>query len=265
MKLTELKENYDNYLELNYNSEKTIICYKNCFKKFIKENDRIYRMSNIDLKKYFINFKNNYSQSYFNQMLSSVTILYNILKQYRKLKDIKYLKTPPKKLDILSKQEILNGLKNISNTKHQLVIKLLYVGALRISELLNLKLSDIDRRNKRIIIRNSKGNKGRYIPISDNIIEDLTQYYIKFKPNYYIFKGVNGKYSETSVRNIVKKINLKKHIYPHLLRHSSITKLIDDKHNILKVQIFAGHNTSKSTERYYHLSNESLNDMTLNL
>lgn len=266
MKMTELKENYDNYLELHYTSKNTISSYKNCFEKFTKENNRVYRMSNSDLKEYFVTFKNRYSETYFNQMLSSARIIFKILRQPQKLKGINYLKASIQEIDILTTKEIQKSLENISNIKHQLIIKLLYVGALRISELLNLELSDIDRSNNRLVIRNSKGGRGRFVPVSNNIITDLKLYYREYLPAKYIFEGrKGGKYSATSVRSVVKKLNCKKRLYPHLLRHSSLTKLVDNGHNLLKVQRFAGHTNSKSTERYYHLSNRSLEGMTLNL
>lgn len=267
MNLTELKLNYDNYLELNYTSEATISNYKRCFEKFISENSRIYRISNQDLKGYFIKFKSRYSISYYNQMLASLTIIFKILGQPFKLKEINYLKDQPKQISILSKKEITDSLNNIDNLKHKCIIKRLYLGALRISELQNIKLSDIDSKNNRINITKGKGGRGRYVPITDEDIQELYVYYKQFKPEIYLFEGrIKGKkYSQTSIRKVVQKIRSNKRIYPHLLRHTSLTNLVDLGHNHLKIMNLSGHTNPKSLERYYHLSNSALQDMNITL
>ena len=267
MNLTEINEKYDKYLSLNYTSEATIGNYKRCFKLFNADNSRIYRMSNDDLKNYFIGFKKRYSISYYNQMLASLSILFNILGQPFKLKGINYLKDIPNHVSILSKEEIVDSLSSIKNMKHRLIIKRMYLGALRISELQNIKMTDIDSENKRINITRGKGGKGRHVPITEEDIEELRVYCRQYKPTVYLFEStIKGKmYSKSSIAEVVKKIKTTKHVYPHLLRHTSLTNLIDDGHNNLKVQTFSGHATSKSLERYYHLSNTALQDMNLSL
>ncbi|MAX71820.1 MAG: hypothetical protein CMC76_12115 [Flavobacteriaceae bacterium] len=267
MKLTELFKNYDNYLELNYTSKDTISNYKSCFKKFVSSNSRIYRMSANDIETYFVNFSRKYSVSYYNQMLSSVRIIFKLLEQPQKLKNIPYKEDSKKEINILSVDEIKNSLLLIDNIKHRCIINLLYVGALRISELQNITLEDIDSENNRILIQNGKGGKSRRFPITDRDLKELRIYYKKYRPETYLFEStVKGKkYSQSSIRNVVKKIRTNKHVYPHLLRHTALTNLMDNKHNIMKVQQFAGHKSPKSTQRYYHLSKESLSDMVLTL
>ena len=101
MNLTELNKSYDRYLYLKYKSNDTICSYKNCLKKFLKENNRVYRFTNLELKEYFIDFGKKYSGSYYNQMLSSLRILYvEILKQKQKLNGIFYKKVKPKTVNI---------------------------------------------------------------------------------------------------------------------------------------------------------------------
>ena len=267
MNLTELNKKYDKYLNLNYDSKETIKNYKNCFNKFKEENSRIYRMSNDDLKDYFIGFNNRYSISYYNQMLSSIRIIFKILKQPLKLKGIIYKKDHHKEVVILSIDEIKNSLKEIRNIKHRCIINLLYIGALRISELQNIEINDIDSKNNKIRIKKGKGGKGRSIPICDADISELREYYKSYKPFRYLFEStIKGKkYSQTSIRNVVKKIKTNKRVYPHLLRHTSLTNQIDKGHNHLKIMPYSGHKSSKSLQRYYHLSDSALQDMTISL
>lgn len=268
MNLTELNKKYDRYLSLNYQSEDTISSYKNCLKKFLKERNRVYRLSNLDLKNYFVDYNNKYSVSYYNQMLSTLRILYiEILKQPQKLKGIHYKKDYPKEVVILSVSEIIESLNTIKNIKHRCIINLLYIGSLRISELQNIELDDIDSENNRIRIKKGKGGKGRNIPISDEDITELREYFKEYKPFRYLFEStIKGKkYSTSSIRNVVKKIKTNKWVYPHLLRHTSLTNQVDNKHNSLKIMNLSGHKSEKSLQRYYHLSNSALQDMTLSL
>jgi len=267
MEMTELIKSYDRYLDLNYTSKDTIDSYKNCFKKFIKSNSRIYRMSSVNLAYYFIGFGKEYSGSYYNQMLSSVRIIFKILGQPQKLKDISYKKVHQKEVIILSVDEIRNSLKEIDNIKHRCIINLLYIGALRVSELQNIEIQDIDSENNRIRIKKGKGGKGRSIPISDADILELREYYKTYKPFRYLFESTlkGKKYSQSSIRNVVKKIKTSKRVYPHLLRHTSLTNQIDKGHNHLKIMPYSGHKSTKSLERYYHLSDSALQDMTLSL
>ena len=267
MELTELNKSYDRYLELNYDSKDTISSYKNCFKKFVNSNNRIYRMSNIELKDYFIGYSKIYSASYYNQMLSSVRIIYKVLKQPQKLKGISYKKDHPKEVVILSVDEIRNSLNLIDNIKHRCIINLLYIGALRVSELQNIEIDDIDSENNKIRIKKGKGGKGRNIPISEEDVIELRHYFKQYRPFRYLFEStIKGKkYSTSSIRNVVKKIKTNKRVYPHLLRHTALTNQVDNKHNNLKIMNFSGHNNPKSLERYYHLSDSALLDMTLSL
>lgn len=267
MKLTELKSKYDNYLVLNYNSKRTVSSYQNCFERFVSDNSRVYRMSKDEIKSYLARFSQKYSVSYFNQMLSSIRIIYKLLGQPYKINGINYKKDSVKEINILSPNEIRNSFLTITNIKHRCIINLLYIGALRISELQNIKLSDIDSERKVILIHESKGGKSRRVPINERDLAELRSYYKLYRPKTYLFEGTKKgfKYSATSIRNVVNKIRTKKHVYPHLLRHTALTNLIDNGHNILQVQNFAGHSSPKSTERYYHLSDKALEGMTLTL
>lgn len=267
MDLTELNKKFDTYIKLKYTSKRTIESYQNCFYKFISENSRIYRLSKKDLKQYFIRFSEVYSTSYFNQMLATLRIVYKILNQPQKLNGISFRKDHPKEIQILTIDEIKKSLLLIDNIKHRCIINLLFIGGLRVSELQNIKIADVDSKKKRIFINRGKGGKSRYFPIDERDIKELRVYYQKHRPQTYLFENPhsNNKYSTSSIRNVVKKIKTNKHVYPHLLRHTALTELINKGHSILKVQQFAGHSTPKSTQRYYHMSDKALEDMTITL
>src|SRR5690606_14048047 len=126
---------------------------------------------------------------------------------------------------VLNKKEIELLLKNITNIKHHSVVSLLYSAGLRRSELLNLKLNDIDGENNTLLIVNGKGGKDRMTIISPKLISQLRTYYKKYRPKIYLFEGEKGgQYSATSIAKIIKtaanKAGITKNVSPHMLRHS---------------------------------------------
>jgi len=158
----------------------------------------------------------------------------------------------PKVISEIEVQKILN---EITNIKHKCIISLLYSAGLRISELLNLKLADIDSNRNMIIVENSKGNKDRITLLSEKVLLLLRTYYKSYKPAEYLFEGLHGgKYSAKSVQNILaracKKAKLNKHVTPHMLRHSFATHLLENGTDIRYIQTLLGHNSSRTTERY---------------
>lgn len=156
---------------------------------------------------------------------------------------------------------------NLYNKKHYAMISLTYSAGLRISELLNMRISDIDSKRMLIRIRQAKGNKDRQVVLSPKMLNILRDYYIHFKPKDYLFEGqklegepenVSKPYSSKSVQNIVKravaKAGIHKHVTPHTLRHSYATHLYEAGVNLRSIQVLLEHNSSKTTEIYTHVS-----------
>jgi len=140
---------------------------------------------------------------------------------------------------------------------------LIYSAGLRRSELLNLKVSDIDSERMVLHIRRAKGMKDRISLLSDNLLQLLRKYYQDYKPKIYLFEGKNGgKYSPTSVANILKKAALKagikKNVTSHMLRHSFATHLLEQGTDLRYIQELLGHNSSKTTEIYTHVSKRAI-------
>jgi site-specific recombinase XerD len=150
----------------------------------------------------------------------------------------------------------------VENRKHLCIIKMLYGAGLRLGELLNLKLSDINSENMLIYIRKAKGNKDRVVMLSSDLLIDLREYFIIYKPKEYLFEGQNGgTYSERSVQNVVKNVasraGIKKKVTPHTLRHSFATHLIEAGTDIRFIQQLLGHQSIKTTEIYTHITDIS--------
>lgn len=260
--MTDLWKKFDRYIKLNYDSKSTISTYTNCYWRFVKDNDRVYRMSRTDVENYMTTFKDRYSVSYYNQMLSMLHILYNgVLKQPRKLEGLSMRKQPDTLQNVLSVDQVRQCVSSLSNYKHKTILCVLYLSGLRVSELLGLELSHIDYNNSRLKVVGGKGNKDRYVPVTTDLLNMIIKYRAVYSPQKYLIEGKpDSKYSASSVRSICKSAGINN---PHLLRHSIITHLIDQGNNSLQVGAFAGHKSTKSTQKYYHLGLNSLNSLSL--
>ena len=181
---------------------------------------------------------------------------------YSKKLNIKHLYPARKSYSLpnyLTINEVKTLTKSSENIKHGCIIKLLYGSGLRLSELLHLKVTDIDSESMIIHIKNSKGNKDRVVMLSKSLLEELRIYFIKHNPLDYLFEGQSGgMYSPKSVQVIVKnassKAGIKKKVTPHTLRHSFATHLLEAGTDIRFIQQLLGHGSIKTTEIYTHIA-----------
>lgn len=164
---------------------------------------------------------------------------------------------------IIDKEHILSSLDNITNLKHKSIISIAYSVGLRVSEVINLKISDIDSNRMVITINQSKGRKDRIAPLTPKVLSLLRLYYSEFKPTKYLFNGqFTDQYSASSCNQLVKK-HLGETYHFHLLRHSCFTNLTDQGVDIRVIQKLAGHSSSKTTEIYTHVSQNILKHLPL--
>lgn len=117
------------------------------------------------------------------------------------------------------------------------------------------------------MVRAAKGKKDRVLPLPLTLLENLRQYYIAYRPEYYLFEGQKGgKYSAKSIQSFIKKYareaNIQKSVTPHMLRHSYATHQLENGINIRYVQELLGHNSIKTTELYTHVTKISKNNIT---
>ncbi len=140
---------------------------------------------------------------------------------------------------------------------------LTYSVGLRVSEIVNIKIEDIDSKRMIIHIKNAKGRKDRIVPLSQTVLELLRVYYKKYKPTIYLFNGqTSDQYSITSCQSIFKKyVDCNSSI--HSLRHSCFTTLLESGTDLRIIQKIAGHSNVKTTEIYTHVSNQLLSKINL--
>jgi site-specific recombinase XerD len=146
------------------------------------------------------------------------------------------------------------------NLKHKVILSLLYSAGLRVSELLNLKWSHIDRSRMVINILQAKNKKDRQVMLAPELIPLLEQYYYAYKSKEYVLNGqFDLQYSEKSVGQVVKqlaeKAGINKRVWTHLIRHCSFTHMVENGTDINLIQKIAGHSSVKTTHIYTHISN----------
>lgn len=200
------------------------------------------------------------SKSQQNQRINAIKFYYEKVlgreKQYYQVeRPRKELKLP----DVLSKKEVAAMIDSTRNLKHKCLLVMLYSCGLRRSEAIHLRISDIDSKRMLIKIRSAKGNKDRYVQLAKGALILLRQYYKEYRPSVWLFEGQKGgQYSVESIFNIVKqagmRAGIKKRIYPHILRHSFATHHLEQGTDLRYIQVWLGHSSSKTTERYTHVS-----------
>lgn len=220
-----------------------------------KEPDEI---TELDLREYLLSRKD-YSTSTKKVIVNSFKTFYTLVLD--KDFNTKIIPNPiqeQKQPDILSVNEMQKLITSINNLKHKSIIALMYSAALRVSEVVSLKIKDIDAKNNRIVLKQAKGKKDRIVMLDKSMLELLRRYWNEYKTKEYLFEGQKGgKYSTRSIQNIVKnnckKIKILKHISSHSLRHSSITQMIKDGVDLRTVQRIAGHKNINTTAGYIRI------------
>lgn len=254
-------------LELQRYAYSTIKSYGNCLAKFLKAFER-YDLSQVNeknIENYLIHLikEEKISYSYQRQLLGAIGKFYELT--FQKKLNLASLYPKRKRQNLpkyLTREEVKRLLENVHNLKHLCIIQLLYGAGLRVSEVLDLKLTDIESKNMLIHVRNSKGNKDRVVVLSEKLLEDLRKYFMRYKPKDHLFEGQNApRYSAKSIQNLVKaaasRAGIKKRVTPHMLRHSFATHLIEKGMDIRYVQEMLGHQSIKTTQIYTHVTDSA--------
>ena len=152
----------------------------------------------------------------------------------------------------------MSKIEKIENKKHKAILALALSTGLRVSEVINLKVKDIDSNRMIIHVVNGKGRKDRIVPLSENLLLILREYFKEYRPKEHLFEGQNKpQYSTTSCNKIVKKyLGNDKHF--HLLRHSAFTSMLENGTDLRIIQSIAGHKSIDTTCIYTHVSKAHL-------
>lgn len=264
-------EKYKNRLILKGFSYNTIKTYCNEFAQLLYalKNNPVQFLSKDKLQSYFLycHKKLNLSENQIHSRMNAVKFYYEkVLHQEKMFFDIPRPKKPQLLPKFLNTEEIKKIFKVTENPKHKLILQLSYGMGLRVSEIVNLKIEDIDSVSKKVRIEKAKGKKDRYVNLPDSILTELRQYYKENRPKKYLFEGQNQEqYSIRSAQNVfrnaMQKAGIHKKIGIHGLRHSYATHLLEFGTDISLIQKLLGHNDIKTTLVYTNVSQKSISNV----
>ncbi len=253
-------------------SENTIRTYVSMIETFLSfyADKKVEKIDLADINAFNSDYviKKGFSSSFQNQMVNAIKMFFfkmlGVSYDIEKVERPRASKSLPK---IIPKEDIKLMLESIKNIKHKTALSIIYGLGLRRSELLNLRIIDIDSKRMLVYILNSKGNRDRTLPLPEKLLGLIRKYYKQYKPNYYLIEGPKEgqQYSATSLRNIfkesIRKINKNPIFTLHCLRHSYATHLLESGTDLRYIQELLGHKSSKTTEIYTYVSISSLKNI----
>lgn len=252
---------FEQLLKTRNFSQKTIDSYVYYNKEFLrfasKFADDVSRQDIVNYLDYL--FSSGRSESTVNLAINSLKHYYNNVLSRNFFEGRLGVKRPKKSQKIptvLSKQEIARMIEAGDNTKHKLAIQVLYSSGLRVSELRNLQINDIDFDRKTIFVRAGKGKKDRITVISKTVLENIGKYLLEYKPLKYLFENPidAGKLSVRTFQKIVegsaRKAGIAKPVSAHTLRHSFATHQLENGVNLRYIQSMLGHARLETTQIY---------------
>lgn len=259
---------YIEELELKGYSPKTIKTYRNEFAQLLyilKDKDvnlleaetiksyLLYCINTLKMSELQIHSRMNALKFYFDKVLRREKMFFEIPRP----------KKPSQLPKAINKEDIKKLFEVTTNTKHNIMLKLCYGMGLRVSEIVNIKIEDIDSKNMQVFIERAKGKKDRYVNLPETILNQLRDYFKEYRPKVFLFEGqYGGQYSSRSVqsvfKNALKKAGINKRVGIHSLRHSFATHLLENGTDISHIQQLLGHSNIKTTLIYTHVSRKDL-------
>jgi len=209
---------------------------------------------------YKLTLNDSMSKTYFKHLVYGLRFFFRMYDRETRALKLPSIKFDQKLPVVLSRQELKRLFMAPKRLKQRVIFCLIYAAGLRISELCNLRISDLDFDRKQIRIRQSKGNKDRYVIMSEYIIKGLKRHMAEAKPSVYVFNGrVNGEPISkgtigNSFRLALKKANILKEACVHTLRHSFATHMLEDGVDIVTIKEQLGHAHVRTTMMYLHVA-----------
>ena len=253
--LTQSIEKYVKHMQQEGLSEKTIKMYCDYIYKLAVTDSRLYRLSNEQIQDFILQYKSGATQ---NVVINALAKFFKVNHPEKRIKVFIRPKLPVKFTEVLTREEVWNIINSISHVKQKAIIAGIYLHGLRRSEILNLRYENIDRKRHLLIIREGKGKKDRPVPLNDTWLKYVEKYALKEGHRKGYKNPIFFPYSASSITNILKRkakeLGIVKNVYPHLLRDTYATHLLQQGVDIKFIQEILGHSRVTTTEKYIHLS-----------
>lgn len=259
---------YTHLMKLKNYSPNTIKNYSNWFYFFLKHfpDRKASTITRNEILNFLVLYRNSHkwSATTQNQLINAIKFFYEkLLNKPREYYDLPRAQKHETLPTVFDETEILAIIKATNNLKHKTILCLAYAGGLRVSEIINLKIADIDSKRMVITLRQAKGRKDRQIMLSEKLLIMLRAYYKKYKPVQWMFEGQHGgQYTTRSINYIVNNAKEKERINKkgsiHAIRHSFATHLLEGGTDLLSIKELLGHNSLKTTMIYTHVSKKHI-------
>lgn len=268
MLLPELLQKIEDELKLRNYSPRTIKSYLGCLREYFLFLKDVKKDPDVSKIKEFLLQKQACGQSSqtINVHIHAIKYFHSEICKSPIPIEIKFAKTADKLPVVLSRNEIQEILKNISNEKHRLMISLAYAGGLRVSEIVNLKVKDLNLQELTIHLKGAKGNKDRITIFPEKMFSDIKNLIAGKNANEYVFESERGGKLTARTAQIVfekalKKSGIKKDASFHSLRHSFATHLLENGVDVRYVQELLGHANIRTTQVYTKVTNPMLKNI----
>jgi len=248
-------------------SWRTVKSYKNSLRNFIRfyDDTKPSQLTRKQINDYIHHLikENHITESYQNQICCAIKMFYcEVANQAEKVEGLVQAKKPQKIPQVLTEGEVARLLKAVDNLKHRCILTMVYSAGLRLGEVTKLKLTDLQFEQHRIFVRNAKGKKDRCTILAQKAESLLKEYMALYQPVHWLFEGPDGScYSDRSVQAIFTAAKDRSRINPlattHTLRHSFATHLLEKGMDLRNIQELLGHESSKTTEIYTHITKKS--------
>lgn len=262
--MTPLRERMIGDLRLRNFAENTIDNYVRAVRQYAD----FFRMSPAELtsehlRKYllYLREEKKVAQGTYNQAVAALRFFYRVtLDRPTAVEGVCFSKGEKKLPVILSSEEVRRFFDALESLKHRAILMTAYGAGLRVSEVVSLRIEDIDSQRMQIRVREGKGKKDRMVMLPELLLEVLREYWKAAKPQEFLFpgRGASGHISRVAVFNASKRAmrdaGIRKNISPHTLRHCFATHLLDNGTNLRTIQDLLGHRSVKTTATYTHVS-----------
>jgi site-specific recombinase XerD len=255
-------------LKISKNSDYTRRNYLDCNRKFLDSLKKTpEEINEDDLKLYIVENLSNASSSTIIVFLSALRYSFSNIIHKDITVNIKRPKKEKRIPSVLTKEEVKILINSLDTKKSKLMASLMYACGFRVSELVNLKIKDLNFEEKIGSVRQGKGKKDRIFNIPEFLLEDLKIQAEKQKEEKkeYLFTGPKGRLSERNLQKIIskaaKRAGIKKDVHCHTLRHSFATHLLENGTDIRTIQVLLGHSSISTTELYTHISRQQLKNV----
>jgi integrase/recombinase XerD len=261
----EILNKLKNELKIRGFSPLTVRNYSFFVKKFLEKIDKnVEELNEDDAKAYLGEMFDSKSKNTI--MLAAASLKFFYVETLGKdFTNVRIPKKDRKLPEVLTKEEVRRLIDSADNIKSRLIISMLYSSGLRVSELVNLKVEDLDLKEKTGWVRRGKGGKDRLLTFSGNLSDEFQKFLEdRGKDNVYVFskdKPLTTRNIQKIVKGTRERAGIQKRVTPHTLRHSFATHLLEQGNDIRLIQAMLGHSSLNTTQMYTHISSEQMKNV----